>query len=289
MNEPRHNVSQEAGTARLVQTKSGLVSGSAGLIAAFKGIPYAAAPTGALRWRPPQPPAPWRGVRRATEFGADPPQAASSRTRAGRTDEDCLTLNVWTPAKDQNARLPVMIWLYGGSYVSGSASDPRCDGESFARKGVVVVTVNYRIGLLGFMAHPGLTKESAHRSSGNYGLLDTLAALGWVRRNIAAFGGDPERVTLFGVSRGCRLDLASSHVAARARLVPADDPAKPRGLSSVVDARGGGGRGIAARRRHRCAEAHVGRRAPEQDARCSCRYSGGSRRRACCVQSATAG
>jgi carboxylesterase type B len=202
MNEPRHSVSPGAGNERLVQTESGLVSGSAGPITAFKGIPYAAPPTGDLRWRPPQPPAPWSGVRRATEFGADPPQAASSRTRAGRTDEDCLTLNVWTPAKDGNARLPVMVWLYGGSYVSGSASDPRCDGESFARKGVVLVTVNYRIGLLGFMAHPGLTKESAHRSSGNYGLLDTLAALGWVQRNIAAFGGDPERVTLFGVSAG---------------------------------------------------------------------------------------
>jgi para-nitrobenzyl esterase len=202
MNKPVPGQAPHNHDARIVAVETGLVSGTGDDVLAFKGIPYAAPPVGDLRWRPPQPPSPWSGVRSAQTFGADPPQAPSTRTRAGLMDEDCLTLNIWTPARAASEKRPVMVWLYGGSYVSGSASDPRCDGESFARKGVVLVTVNYRIGLLGFMAHPGLTKESEHRSSGNYGLLDTLAALAWIKRNIAAFGGDPERVTLFGVSAG---------------------------------------------------------------------------------------
>lgn len=119
--------------------------------------------------------------------------------------EDCLTLNIWAPETKAGELRPVMVWLYGGSFVSGSGSDPRCDGESFARKGVVLVTINYRIGVLGFMAHPELSAESRHASSGNYGLLDTLAALQWVQHNISAFGGDPDRVTLFGVSAGAAL------------------------------------------------------------------------------------
>src|SRR5262249_24759689 len=124
------------------------------------------------------------------------------RTRAPRMDEDCLTLNIWTPARRTNEKLPVMVWLYGGSYVAGSGSDPRCDGESYARTGVVLVTVNYRVGVLGFLARLCLTAQSEHHSSGNYGLLDTLAALAWIQRNIGAFGGDKDRVTLFGVSAG---------------------------------------------------------------------------------------
>jgi para-nitrobenzyl esterase len=189
-------------SATMARTDSGLVVGSGGKIRVFKGLPYAAPPVGDLRWRPPQPVTPWSGVRAATSFGADPPQAATSRTRATSMSEDCLTLNIWAPETKPGELRPVMVWLYGGSYVSGSASDPRCDGESFAAKGVVLVTINYRIGVLGFMAHPGLTAESPQASSGNYGLLDTLTALGWIQRNIKAFGGDPNRVTLFGVSAG---------------------------------------------------------------------------------------
>jgi len=195
---------QDASTesATVVRIDSGRVAGSGGKVRVFKALPYAAPPVGELRWRPPQPVAPWPGVRAATSFGADPPQATTARTRATSMSEDCLTLNIWAPEPRRDELRPVMVWLYGGSYVSGSASDPRCDGESFAAKGVVLVTVNYRIGVLGFMAHPELTAESPQASSGNYGLLDTLAALGWVQRNIKAFGGDPARVTLFGVSAG---------------------------------------------------------------------------------------
>jgi para-nitrobenzyl esterase len=186
----------------VVETEFGLVSGSGGPIRVFKGIPYAAPPIGELRWRPPAPPSRWQGVRHMGAFGADCPQAPSARTRAPGMDEDCLTLNIWAPALEPGETRPVMVWLYGGSYVAGSASDPRCDGESFARKGVVLVAINYRVGLFGFFAHSALTRESEHGSSGNYGLLDTIAALAWVQRNIAGFGGDPNRITLFGVSAG---------------------------------------------------------------------------------------
>ena len=202
MNKPVPAELPNRPAAGIVKVESGLLHGSGDDVIAFKAIPYAAPPTGELRWRPPQPPASWSGVRSAQTFGADAPQAQTPRTRAARMDEDCLTLNVWTPARRTNEKLPVMVWLYGGSYVAGSSSDPRCDGESFARKGVVLVTINYRVGVLGFLAHPALTAESEHRSSGNYGMLDMLAALGWVKRNIEAFGGDPQRVTLFGVSAG---------------------------------------------------------------------------------------
>jgi carboxylesterase type B len=202
MNKPATSKLTANQNERTVMVETGLLSGSGDEVISFKGIPYAAPPTGDLRWRPPQPPSPWNGVRPAQTFGADAPQAATARTRASRMDEDCLTLNIWTPARRTEETLPVMVWLYGGSYVAGSASDPRCDGESYARKGVVLVTVNYRVGLLGFLAHPDLTQESEHGSSGNYGLLDTLAALAWIQRNIAAFGGDASRVTLFGVSAG---------------------------------------------------------------------------------------
>src|SRR5262249_6217994 len=170
--------------------------------------------------------------------------------------EDCLTLNIWAPEPTASGALhPVMVWLYGGSFVSGSASDPRCDGESFARKGVVLVTINYRIGLLGFMAHPALTSESPQASSGNYGLLDTLAALAWVQRNIKAFGGDSQRVTLFGVSAGAAmisLLLTSPLARGLFQQTIQQSPGAFRPLSSLADGEAAGlqlGSDIAALRR----------------------------------------
>ena len=234
-----------------VRTDSGLIAGNGGAIRSFKGVPYAAAPTGDLRGRPPQPVTPWTGVRAATAFGADPPQAVSSRTRATAMSEDCLTLNIWAPPTKASELRPVMVWLYGGSYVSGSGSDPRCDGESFAAKGVVLVTINYRIGVLGFMAHPELSAESPQASSGNYGLLDTLAALQWVQRNIKAFGGDPNRVTLFGVSAGAAsisLLLTSPLARGLFHQTIQQSPGAFRPLSSLAEAETAGvrlGRDIA--------------------------------------------
>ena len=188
-----------------VQTDGGLVEGvQENGATVFKGIPFAAPPVGRLRWRSPEAPAPWLGVRIADRFspvcvqrGAypedSPPEAMS---------EDCLYLNVWIPAGARNARLPVMVWIYGGGLANGSASTPLYAGDALSRRNVIVVTANYRLGALGFLAHPDLTRESARRVSGNYGLLDQLAALGWVKQNIAAFGGDPANVTVFGQSSG---------------------------------------------------------------------------------------
>jgi para-nitrobenzyl esterase len=191
----------------IVATKSGRVSGTTAnddeTIRIFKGIPYAKAPAGELRWRPPEPAEPWDGVLAADEFGLDCPQDPfMPRSKAPGMGEDCLNLNIWTPARDAGDKLPVMVWLYGGSYVRGSAADTRSDGEVFAAKGVVYVTFNYRAGLFGFFAHPRLTEESPNNSSGNYGLLDAFAAMRWIRENIEAFGGDAGRVTVFGVSAG---------------------------------------------------------------------------------------
>lgn len=168
----------------------------------FKGVPYAAPPVGPLRWRAPQAALPWSGVRDALDFGPDFPQRANARFRAPRQHEDCLYLNVWTPYLERGARLPVLVWLHGGGFTGGSGSDLRCDGERLAGEGAVVVTFNYRSGLFGFLAHPALSRESANHVSGNYGLLDQIAALAWVRDNIEAFGGDPSRITAFGVSAG---------------------------------------------------------------------------------------
>jgi carboxylesterase type B len=198
-------LSSEVGTAGVVRTEGGLVSGTgtATGISTYRGIPFAAAPVGALRWRAPQPAAPWAGVKPGDKFGADCMQPAEyPELRGAGMSEDCLNLNVWSPAQRASAKLPVMVWIYGGGYTYGSGSHPSYDGEALARRGVVVVTLNYRIGLLGFMAHPQLTAESPTHSSGNYGVLDQIAALQWVQRNIAAFGGDPARVTVFGQSAG---------------------------------------------------------------------------------------
>jgi carboxylesterase type B len=188
----------------LVETGSGRVAGTPGEISIFKGIPFAAPPIGELRWRPPAPVKPWPGVRPALEAGPDPMQVplpmSAARTRP--MSEDCLTLNIWTPASRGGENLPVMVWIPGGSFVAGSGADPMCDGENLARKDVVLVTINYRVGLFGFVAHPALTAESEHRASGNYGLLDQIAALQWIRDNIGAFGGNPNRVTAIGVSAG---------------------------------------------------------------------------------------
>ncbi len=172
-----------------------------GAIVTFKGVPYAAPPMGTLRWRPPQPVEPWRRVRAARRYspvarqrGAGPGMIAS---------EDCLYLNVWTPALDGEPR-PVMVFIHGGGFATGSGSEAMYDGTELAKQGLVVVTFNYRLDILGFLAHPLLTAESAEHSSGNYGLLDQVAALEWVRRNIDQFGGDPARVTIFGESAGGR-------------------------------------------------------------------------------------
>src|SRR5215210_5050579 len=191
-----------------VRTKGGVVEGSgrqASGVRAFKGIPYAAPPVGDLRWRPPQAVKSWEGVRRAEKFGPrcmQHPVFGDMNFRSDGMSEDCLYLNVWTPAKSAKERLPVLVYFYGGGFIAGDGSEPRYDGEGMARRGVVAVTLNYRLGLFGFLAHPELSKESPQHASGNYGLLDQAAALRWVRENIAAFGGDPERITVAGESAG---------------------------------------------------------------------------------------
>ncbi len=182
---------------------SGLVTGVPGrdrTIAVYKGIPYAAPPVGPLRYRPPAPASPWKGVYDARRFGALCPQPGDD-ARGAAMSEDCLTLNVWSGAKAGEKR-PVLVWIYGGGFIGGTGSNPQFDGEGLAKKGVIVVTFNYRVGALGFLATPELSRESAQGASGNFGLLDDIAVLKWVRRNIAAFGGDPARVTIAGQSAG---------------------------------------------------------------------------------------
>jgi para-nitrobenzyl esterase len=169
--------------------------------AVFKGVPFAQPPVADLRWRPPAPVKSWTGVRDASAFGAPCAQNAGGRVMEN-SQEDCLFLNVWTPEWPAKSRTPVMVWFHGGGNYGGTASTANYDGESLARHGVVLVTVNYRLTIFGFFAHPELTRESSHHSSGNYGLLDQIAALQWVRDNIAKFGGDPANVTIFGQSAG---------------------------------------------------------------------------------------
>jgi len=189
------------GLPTTIRTASGKVQGVGTTVVAFKGIPYAAPPTGDRRWRPPAPVKPWTGVRPADKVGPQCPQPQRGPALLP-TSEDCLSLNLWTPAKQVNERLPVMVWIHGGGFTIGSGGWPEYDGEALARRGVVVVTLNYRLGALGYLPHPQLSQESEHHVSGNYGLLDQIAALQWVQTNIAAFGGDPSRVTLFGESGG---------------------------------------------------------------------------------------
>jgi para-nitrobenzyl esterase len=186
------------------------VAGDDHSITVFKGIPFAAPPVGDLRWRPPLAATPWQGVRKADTFGASAMQAdqrsfgpwTEEYMFRNQASEDCLYVNVWTPAKSGTERLPVFVYIYGGAYNSGSGEVLLYDGEGLSKKGVIVVTFNYRVNVFGFMAHPELTAESPQRASGNYGLMDQIAALRWVRKNIAAFGGDPDRVTIGGQSAG---------------------------------------------------------------------------------------
>lgn len=191
-----------------VRIRAGLVQGvteTTAKITAYKGIPYAKAPIGELRWRPPVAAPAWKGVRDAREFGhacLQPPAQPTSVYFGGMasTSEDCLTLNVWAPSGARN--LPVMVWIHGGALVGGSSSEPLYDGVKIAQQGIVFVSINYRLGLIGYLAHPALSAESPQRLSGNYGLLDQIEALRWVRDNIAAFGGDPKQVTIAGESAG---------------------------------------------------------------------------------------
>jgi para-nitrobenzyl esterase len=193
--------------AQQVLTESGAISGlRENGVSVYKGVPFAAPPVGDLRWRPPERAAPWKGTRAADAFAPACTQVGVSMP--GETpptvSEDCLYLNIWTPAKAKSARehLPVIVWIYGGGYNNGSASMPLYWGDQIARKGVIVVTIAYRLGPLGFLAHPELTRESVHKSSGNYALMDQIAALEWIHRNITSFGGDPKNVTIAGQSAG---------------------------------------------------------------------------------------
>jgi para-nitrobenzyl esterase len=205
-----------------VTVESGPLSGmSDGTVETFKGVPYAAPPIGGLRWRPPQPAAAWTGARDATGFGAACMQASAPEMidgAPGRLSEDCLTLNIWAPAQTHQPN-PVMVWLHGGGNTSGAGSKRYYDGTAFARDGVVLVTINYRLGVFGFFAHPAVAPAHAKETPqepGNFGLMDQIAALAWVRKNIHAFGGDPANVTLFGESAGGQdaMALMSSPLAA---------------------------------------------------------------------------
>lgn len=190
-----------------VETANGTVQGvtEASGVRSFKGIPFAKPPVGDMRWKAPQPANNWQGVLKADRFAAQAmqqPLYSDMIFRSAGKSEDCLYLNVWTPAKTANEKLPVLVYFYGGGFRTGDGSEGRYDGESMAKKGVVALTVNYRLGVFGFMAHPELTKESPNHASGNYGLMDQHAALEWVKKNIAAFGGDPDKVTIAGESAG---------------------------------------------------------------------------------------
>ena len=192
-----------------IQTDRGQLQGKLsddGTVRAFLGIPYAAPPVGPLRWKPPQPAVQWKDVRSAQSYGSHCMQVnqfSDMTFHDPGASEDCLTLNLWTPHDAApGAKLPVMVWIYGGGFYAGSTSERRQDGEVFAHKGVLLVSLNYRLNLFGFFVHPALAAESPQHAAGNYGLMDQAAALQWVKRNIAAFGGDPANITIFGESAG---------------------------------------------------------------------------------------
>lgn len=209
----------QAALTKPVRTDHGLIQGVPGKqpgVVAFKGIPFAAPPIGPLRWRAPQPAAAWTGVRDGGRYGKvcmQPPggnrvNAATDMPDSPGMSEDCLTLNVWTAASRAGEKRPVMVWIYGGAYNEGGGSAPFSEGDELARKGVVLVTFNYRVGAFGFLSHPELTAESGRNASGNQALMDTIAALKWVKTNIAQFGGDPDNVTTFGESAGACISAA---------------------------------------------------------------------------------
>ncbi len=189
-----------------VKTANGILQGTElSGISMFKGVPYAQPPVGDLRWKEPQQVKNWEGVRKADHFSPRAMQLpiySDMNFRSDGISEDCLYLNIWTPSKTGNEGLPVLVYFYGGGFIAGDGSEFRYDGENIARHGIVAVTVNYRLGVFGFLAHPDLTKESPHHASGNYGLLDQTEALRWVHKNIAAFGGDPDKITIAGESAG---------------------------------------------------------------------------------------
>ena len=202
---------------RIAKTEAGMVRGIPAAdprITSFKGIPFAAPPTGRLRWRAPQPPVPWEGIRDCIEFGPiamqdtpglDPNDIYTKEWHVDSSvpmSEDCLQLNIWTPMKTGEERLPVMVWIFGGGLQAGYPSEMEFDGERFARRGVVFVSLNYRLNVFGFLAHPELTAENPDSPCANWGLLDQKAGIDWVRRNIANFGGDPNNITIFGQSAG---------------------------------------------------------------------------------------
>jgi para-nitrobenzyl esterase len=200
---------QPAFAADRVKTASGILVSNATPkdgVRSFKGIPFAQPPLGDLRWREPQPVTNWSGTRNADEFGPRCMQRTAPGSdywfRSNGMSEDCLYLNVWTPAKSDREKLPVLVYIFGGGFQNGDGSEPRYDGESMARHGIVAVSINYRTNVFGFFVHPELTRESPHHAAGNYGLLDQVAALQWVQKDIAAFGGDPKRVTVAGESAG---------------------------------------------------------------------------------------
>ena len=192
--------------APTVKTSNGMLEGiDESGVSVFKGVPFAAPPVGDFRWREPQPVKSWIGIRKADKFGPRAmqlPVFGDMNFRSNGMSEDCLYLNIWTPAKTGKEKLPVLVYFYGGGFIGGDGSEPRYDGESMSRRGMVAITVNYRLGVFGFLSHPELTKESPHHASGNYGLLDQAAALKWVHQNIEAFGGDPGKITIAGESAG---------------------------------------------------------------------------------------
>jgi len=183
-----------------VKVAEGLVQGTfEDGLAVYKGVPFAAPPLGELRWKAPQPAIKWEGVKQTTKFAPAPMQGGNPPS--GKS-EDCLYLNIWTPSKSAKEKIPVLVWIYGGGFSFGSTAEPGYNGGKLAKKGVVLVSIAYRVGQLGFLAHPELSSENPNHVSGNYGILDQIAGLQWIRKNIAAFGGDPNKVTIFGESAG---------------------------------------------------------------------------------------